>query len=335
MCTPNKRPTLAAARRQRGDRPAVRIGRYAPSPTGGLHLGNLLAAFVADAWTRRGGEPARVKLRIEDLDTARCRPENTAAVLAELEAMGLPYEVGPHAPDAGAPYIQSQSGSRYRDALAALREKGRLFACECTRKELAVASAPHAGEDGPPYPGTCRDKGLPFNDPSKPVAWRFLPHDEDIAFVDAFCGPVEDNVLTTTGAFVVKRKDDVVAYHLAVVVDDAHQGVNEVVRGRDLLTSTARQIALQRALDLPTPAYAHGPLLVDETGDRLAKRRGDQTLSAMLQRHSPERIWGRIGAAFGLCEVGQECALEDLRVQTSRETFQPAQLRLPPDADFE
>lgn len=277
-----------------------------------------------------------VKLRIEDLDTARCRPENTAKVIAELNAMGLPYEVGPHAPDAGAPYVQSQSTSRYFAALEKLRDDGRLFACECTRKELAaIASAPHAGEDGPPYPGTCKDKNLPFDDPSKPVAWRFVPDDEETTFVDAFCGEVRENVSTSTGAFVVKRKDDVVAYHLAVVVDDAHHGVNEVVRGRDLLTSTARQMALQRALGLSTPAYAHGSLLVDAAGERLAKRRGDQCVSAMLERHSPARIWGRLGAALGLCEVGQTASLEQLRVQTSRETFRSGQLRLPPDPDFE
>ena len=209
-----------------------------------------------------------------------------------------------------------------------LREGGHLYACKCTRKELrAIASAPHEGEDGPAYPGTCRDLGLPFDDEDQQVAWRFRVPEGEVGFLDWLRGPQRQDVATQVGDFVVRRKDDVVAYHLAVVVDDAYQGVTEVVRGRDLLSSTARQILLLQALQLPLPGYAHVPLLLDAHGHRLSKRRGDQTLRAWLdQGIEVEVILGWIGAALGLCRDGDALDAPALAAIMAPETLRGSDL---------
>jgi len=177
----------------------------------------------------------------------------------------------------------------------------------------AIASAPHEGEEGPPYPGTCRHLSLPFHDEELLVAWRFLVSEQKIGFLDWLQGPQRQNVKELVGDFVVRRKDGVVAYHLAVVVDDAYQGVTEVVRGRDLMSSSARQILLCRALGFQPPRYAHVPLLVDEQGRRLSKRRGDATLRSWLSKGVPSTvILGWVGACAGLCRDGDELDAQQL-----------------------
>jgi glutamyl-queuosine tRNA(Asp) synthetase len=270
------------------------VGRYAPSPTGDLHLGNALAAVVAWARARRAGGACR--LRMEDLDLPRVVPGAAARIEADLATLGLAFD--------GPTLVQSQHVARYRAALADLRARGLLYACKCSRKELA--SAPHVGEEGPAYPGTCRALALPFDDPQLPVAWRFRVEPGEVVVEDALQGRFTQDVQREVGDFVVMRKDGVIPYQLAVVVDDLHQGVTEVVRGRDLLSSAPRQVLLFRALARDgqrTPTFAHTPLWVDERGERLSKRRGDEPtlLRALFDRgESGPQVLGRIARALGI-----------------------------------
>jgi glutamyl-Q tRNA(Asp) synthetase len=241
------------------------VGRYAPSPSGPLHVGNGFAAFVA---RQRASERRGIcKLRIEDLDTPRVAPGATAAIIDDLAWLGLRFD--------GEVLIQSQHVHRYLVALSQLRADGLLYACACSRKELA--SAPHAGEEGPRYVGTCRDRGLPFDDPQLPVAWRWrLPHRE-VTIDDMWQGRFTQH-LTDAGDPVLRRKDGLIAYQLAVVVDDAYQGVTEVVRAIDLLPESPRQVALHEALGFVAPRFAHLPMVVGANGQRISKRDGSTPL---------------------------------------------------------
>jgi glutamyl-queuosine tRNA(Asp) synthetase len=278
------------------------VGRYAPSPTGDLHLGNALAAVCAWARARRAG--GRCLLRIEDLDTKRLVAGATERMLDDLFGLGLAFD--------GVPLVQSQHLERYHDALARLRDRGLVYACRCSRQDLLrAASAPHEGEEGPPYPGTCRDQGLPFDDPVLPVAWRFRVDDALgptlVTVEDALQGRFTQDVAAAVGDFVVKRKDGLIAYQLAVVVDDMLQGVSEVVRGRDLLSSAPRQVLLFRALGAVPPRFAHVPLWVDAEGQRVSKRSGAslQILRSLYGTGvTPAQALARIGAALGVCPAG-------------------------------
>ncbi|MFZ5492696.1 MAG: tRNA glutamyl-Q(34) synthetase GluQRS [Pseudomonadota bacterium] len=232
-------------------------GRFAPTPSGELHLGSLLAAVGSYLSARRAG--GRWLLRIDDLDPPRVVPGAAAAILRSLEAHGLPWD--------GEVLWQSRRTDAYRAALDQLRRAGRVYPCACTRRELAAAA--RAGVDGPVYRGTCR-AGLPPGHDAR--AWRLRVPDADIGFHDAVQGDVCQNLAREVGDFVLQRADGLLAYQLATVVDDAFQGVTEVARGVDLLTSTPRQIHLQHCLGLPQPGYAHLPLLVDRAGLKLGKQ---------------------------------------------------------------
>jgi glutamyl-Q tRNA(Asp) synthetase len=227
------------------------VGRFAPSPTGPLHLGSLLAATGSYLDARTQG--ARWLVRIEDLDTARVVPGCADEHLRVLEAFGFEWD--------GEILRQSTRREAYRATLAGLESAGRIFQCSCSRKELAAA-----GEQSHGYPGTCR------HGPTRPgsTARRFRVSDRPIHFDDLFQGP-RDFDLTTCGDFVVERRDGIASYQLAVVVDDAFQGVTRVVRGADLLDSTPWQLDLQTALSLPQPIYGHLPLVVEPDGAKLSK----------------------------------------------------------------
>jgi glutamyl-tRNA synthetase len=216
-------------------------------------------------------------LRIEDLDRPRMRPGATARMLADLRWLGLEWDEGPDVGGIYGPYAQSARQAIYDAALARLRARGLLYPCYCTRAELAqIASAPH-GDEGPLYPGTCRNLS-PRERHAREAsgrlpAWRFHTPKTPISFVDRIAGPVTESVAASVGDFVVRRSDGIVAYQLAVVVDDALMGITQVVRGADLLPSTARQLALYTALDyMPPREYAHVPLALDAAGQRMAKR---------------------------------------------------------------
>ena len=248
-------------------RPAYR-GRFAPSPTGPLHFGSLIAALGSCLEARvRGGEWL---VRIDDVDLPRCRPGADWQILATLEACGFIWD--------GAVLRQTQRSAHYQAALDQIKMDGIVFPCACTRKELADSAV--AADGAQRYPGTCRH-GVPGGKAA--LAWRLATADESIGFDDAIQGRVTQNLAQDVGDFVLLRADGIFAYQLAVVVDDAGQGITHVVRGADLLASTLRQIYLQRCLGLPTPAYAHLPMVVNPAGEKLSK----QTLAAPIDPARP------------------------------------------------
>ncbi len=236
------------------------VGRFAPSPTGPLHLGSLVAAVGSFALARRAG--GRWHLRIEDLDAPRVVPGMAEDLLATLEALGFAWD--------GEVVYQSRRHGAYRAALETLLVGGHAYPCGCSRAEVArAASAPHPGDEGPIYPGSCRG-GIAPERPTRAVRVRVPP--APVAFVDGVFGPLSRDLEATSGDFVVQRADGLFAYQLAVVVDDAEAGVTQVVRGADLLGSTPRQIHLQRLLGMPTPGYTHLPLVTGPNGAKLSKR---------------------------------------------------------------
>jgi glutamyl-tRNA synthetase len=275
---------------------ATHRGRFAPSPTGRLHLGNAWAAVLGWLWARsQGGE---FLLRVEDLDTVRSRAELTEALLADLAWLGLEFD--------GAPVLQSRRLDLYRTAFERLRRAGRVYPCFCTRSEIARAvSAPHGpADEGPRYPGTClalSPEQIDERARTRPPAWRFRPREGVTEVHDVLHGTFVQDVAREVGDFVVLRNDGVPSYQLAVVVDDAETGITHVLRGDDLLGSTPRQIQLCEALNLPVPVYAHVPLLLGPDGKRLAKRAGTPSLAELRERGiAPERLVGLLAAWAGL-----------------------------------
>jgi len=313
---------------------ATPTGRFAPSPTGPLHLGSLVAALGSWLFARAKG--GRWLVRMEDLDTPRVVPGAADDILRTLERFGLTWD--------GEVVHQSTRLSHYEAALEDLLRRKEVYACACSRSDIArAASAPVAGEDdgdegpsnarraaadagaggaaprGSIYPGTCRS-GLA---PGKAArAYRFRTAGCRISFEEVLRGPLFEDVEKTVGDFVVRRADGPYAYQLAVVVDDAAQGVTEVVRGSDLLGSTARQIALQRALCLPTPAYAHLPLVLGADGRKLGKRDGALPLETL----GDARVRGALAFALGV--LGQEPAAGSPRemLESARRRFDPGRV---------
>lgn len=248
-------------------------GRIAPSPTGYLHLGHARTFLIAAERARQSG--GTLIFRNEDLDPDRCRAEFRSAMFEDLRWLGISWSEGPDCGGAYAPYSQSQRREFYFAAWKQLRDRGLIYPCTCSRKDLAVsASAPNDLDDEPIYPGNCRERNdaRAFEKPSG-VNWRFrVPDGEQIRFDDLHLGPQHYAAGTDFGDFVVWRRDDVPAYQLAVVGDDDAMRISEVVRGADLLKSTARQLLLYRALGLEAPEFYHCDLVRDKTGTRLAKR---------------------------------------------------------------
>ncbi len=264
-------------------------GRFAPSPTGLLHLGNARSALLG--WLHAQANGGEFALRIEDLDRDRCRPEFIDAIYRDLEWLGLTWD--------GPVHRQSERGDVYREALGMLEAKGLTFFCTCSRADLARASsAPHEGEDGPIYPGTCRHG---VTQPGRPASVRFRAHGGATSFVDLVHGPYTQDVAQAVGDFVVRRADGIAAYQLAVVVDDAASGITHVLRGDDLLSSTPRQLQLLEALEQPAPRYGHVPLLLGADGVRLAKRQGAVTVAHHRESaRGPQRLLGLLARWSGL-----------------------------------
>lgn len=292
-------------------------GRYAPSPTGALHLGNLRTALLAWLFARHAS--GQFVLRIEDLDLPRTRSGAASCMLADLRWLGLDWDEGPEVGGHHGPYFQSARQAIYDAALAQLRAAGLVYPCYCTRAELArLASAPQAGDDGPRYPGTCRDltaaQRRAHETAGRRPALRFRAPDAPIRFRDTLHGEREELVGATVGDFLVRRSDGIVAYQLAVVVDDALMGITQVVRGDDLLPSTARQLALYAALDYAPPReYAHVPLLLDAAGTRMAKRDNALGLDPLRERGArPEDVLGMLAASCGLWPSSQPAWLDEL-----------------------
>ena len=273
--------------------PSPYRGRLAPSPTGHLHLGHAKTFWTAQERSHANG--GTLILRNEDLDSARCKPEFVTAMLEDLRWFGFEWREGPDCGGPFAPYNQSERFTHYRAALENLCAGGLIYPCTCSRKDIAAATrAPHDTDDDEPlYPGTCRPVvNSVLRVPHSAFNWRFrVPDGETISFVDGHFGPQQFVAGKDFGDFVVWRHDDIPSYQLAVVADDAAMQITEVVRGADLLKSTARQLLLYRALELTPPAFFHCPLMTDDAGVRLAKRHDALSLRSLRQNGaSPETL---------------------------------------------
>lgn len=293
-------------------------GRFAPSPTGPLHLGNLRTALLAWLFARSAG--ARFLVRVEDLDRSRVRPGVEEAQLADLRSIGLDWD-GP---------IVRQSGrtALYEEAIARLDADGVLYPCYCTRAEIrAAVSAPHGIPAADRYPGTCRDLTMAEHAEREatgghPPALRLQAEGTLVSFEDRLLGRHEEEV----DDFVVRRNDGAPSYQLAVVVDDAAQGIGEVVRGADLIDSTPRQLLLARLLGLRAPRHAHVPLVLGPDGRRLAKRHGAVTLSERgAKDEGPEEVLAWMALSLGMDEPGEKPTLASMLAR-----FDPARLPLEP-----
>ncbi len=282
------------------------VGRFAPSPTGRMHAGNVFAALCA--WLVAKSQGGEVVLRVEDLDRERSKPGFVDAVQRDFERLGLIWDRGP--------YFQHDRDEAYQAALDQLDARGLLYPCYCTRADLHAASAPHRGEK-PVYPGTCRGlspaERAARRDAGRKPATRLRVPDETVAFHDLVQGDYAQDLARECGDFLVRRSDGAFAYQLAVVVDDAAQGVTSVVRGVDLLCSTPQQIHLQRLLGLPEPSYAHVPLVVAEAGRRLSKRDRDAALDELIARFgTPEAVVGHLAGITGLAPTCEPASPEQL-----------------------
>ncbi|MDC0713703.1 tRNA glutamyl-Q(34) synthetase GluQRS [Stigmatella sp. ncwal1] len=275
-------------------------GRFAPSPTGRLHLGNARSALLG--WLQARAASGRFLLRVEDLDRSRCRPEYVDELMRDLEWLGLGWDEPP--------LFQSERDSVYRAALEQLEREDLVYPCFCTRAEIArAASAPHGlSDEGPRYPGTCARLSLAERTErarTRPPAYRFRAQPGEVHFEDGLQGTYAQDVSAAVGDFVVRRNDGVASYQLAVVVDDAATRITHVLRGDDLLSSTPRQLQLYTALGLSAPRFFHVPLVLGEDGKRLAKREGAFALAELRQRGlAAEPVLGLLAAWSGLGDGG-------------------------------
>ena len=280
-------------------------GRFAPTPSGRLHLGNILCAMLAYLSVRsRGG---RFLLRIEDVDVPRCPRRLAQQCIDDLQWLGFTWDEPPA--------YQSGRTEIYRGALEKLQSAGHVYPCFCTRAQLMSLAAPNLGDTQVVYQRTCAHltpEEIAERAKTRAPAMRLRVPEEEIAFDDGLFGHVSEHLARDCGDFILQRSDGLYGYQLAVVVDDALQGVTEVVRGRDILSATPRQIYLQRLLGYPQPDYVHIPLLMDTQGRRLAKRDRDLDLTALAQRFTPEEILGFLAASAGIIDEPRPLTLEQL-----------------------
>ncbi len=287
-------------------------GRFAPTPSGRLHLGNLFCSLLA--WLSAKAKGGEILLRVEDLDRERSRSEYTGQAEQDLAFLGLTWDRGGSA--GGPEYFQANRSAYYEELLKRLWERGLLYPCFCSRAELHAANAPHASDGELVYSGRCR--GLSAAEiaelsKSRAPALRLCVPGETITFQDGHYGEISQNLERDCGDFILRRSDGVFAYQLAVVADDAAMEVTEVVRGRDLLSSTPRQIYLYRLLGFPVPEFFHTPLLLGPDGRRLSKRDRDISLDALREKGlSGEDIIGRLAFLAGLLDRPEPAAPQEL-----------------------
>ena len=287
-------------------------GRFAPSPTGRMHFGNIFAAVLS--WLSAHSRHGRWVLRIEDLDPQRSRYEYARQIEDDLAWLGIDADEGgtsdrgPHGP-----YSQSRRGEFYERTLRRLEELGLVYGCTCTRADIMATQAPHMSDGRVVYSGKCRPAACPpFGSSPGAGARRLYVPDRDITFTDGICGTQHVNRARHCGDFVLRRADGAWAYQLAVVADDAAMGITEVMRGRDLLLSAAQQIYLFGLLGLKAPEYVHIPLVCNAAGQRLSKRDSSESMQALRRRYTPQAILGRVGYCAGLLDSNEECSLCDL-----------------------
>ena len=278
------------------------VGRFAPSPSGRMHLGNAFSCLLA--WLSARAAGGRVILRHEDLDPARCRRDYADQIEDDLRWLGLDWDEG--GSQGGSQYYQSRRKEIYEQYLAALEEKGLVYPGCCTRAALHAASAPHAADGTPIYSGACRELSPRQRQERAALrrpALRAMVPAEMVCFRDGLQGQCSFQLQKECGDFILRRSDGVFAYQLAVVVDDGLMGVNQVVRGRDLLPSTPWQLWLQEQLGFPRPEYYHVPLLLAADGRRLSKRDGDMDLGAIRASGvSPQSLTGKLAFLAGITD---------------------------------
>ncbi len=297
-------------------------GRFAPTPSGRLHLGNVLCAMLAYLSARsRGG---RFLLRIEDVDIPRCPRRLAQLCIDDLARLGFTWD--------GPVVYQSERGDIYQEVLAKLAALGHTYPCFCTRAQLMSLAAPNLGDTQIVYAGTCArltpeeaaERAL-----KRAPATRLRVPDEDVSFTDGLFGTQRENLARDCGDFILRRSDGLYGYQLAVVADDMLQGVTEVVRGRDILSATPRQLYLQRLLGADAPEYVHIPLLMDAQGRRLAKRDRDLDLDALLSRFTPAELLGMLAFSAGLQDEPRPATLEELLPRFSWDKVRRDDMRLP------
>ena len=280
--------------------PNAVVGRFAPTPSGRMHLGNVFAAMLA--WLSVRSKGGALVLRMEDLDTQRTSTEFAETLRSDLTWLGLGWdeETPP----------QSQRGAVYDRYFATLRENNLLYPCYCTRSQLHSVNAPHLSDGTYVYPGTCRNLTAP--PPGRKPAWRVMVPDREYSFTDGVQGPYRENLRTGCGDFVVRRADGVYVYQLAVTVDDGEAGVTEVVRGTDLLSSAPRQMYLQELFGFTHPAYYHVPMLMAPDGRRLSKRDRDLDLGQLRKHISPQQLLGVLAGAAGIIDRPEAVSANEL-----------------------
>lgn len=275
------------------------VGRFAPTPSGRMHLGNVFAAMAA--WLSIRSQDGELVLRMEDLDIQRTSPEKAAVLREDLRWLGFDWdrETVP----------QSQRTKVYDEYFQQLKEQGLLYPCYCTRAQLHDVNAPHLSDGTYVYPGTCRNlTAVPYRIP----AWRLKVPQRQIRLTDRNMGEYCQELSTQCGDFVVRRSDGMYVYQLAVVVDDGEAGVTEVVRGVDLLPSAPRQMYLQELLGFENPQYGHVPLLIAPDGRRLSKRDQDMDLGYLRQHYTPQQLLGSLAFAAGLTDAPQAVSAREL-----------------------
>lgn len=278
-------------------------GRFAPSPTGRMHLGNVFSALLS--WLSARAQGGTWLLRIEDIDPQRSRHEYAEMLMDDLKWLGLEWD--------GKPCWQSQRGDIYARYLQQLTDAGLIYPCYCTRADILATQAPHESDGRVVYKGTCRN--LPPGARKGPAALRMKVPDEGrgiVTFTDGHYGTHTVDLTTQCGDFIVRRKDGAWAYQLAVVVDDALMGINEVVRGRDLLLSSPQQIYLAQQLGFTPPRFTHLPLLCNTAGQRLSKRDKSLDMGCLRQRFTPNQIIGLLAHAAGLQPTPDAVSVQSL-----------------------
>lgn len=289
-------------------------GRFAPTPSGRMHLGNLFCALVS--WLSARSQNGRYILRIEDLDPIRCYREFSELIEDDMRWLGLDWDEGGLA-DKGphSPYSQSARTDIYEQALEKLREKLYIYPCFCSRAELHAASAPHLSDGRVIYSGRCRSMSEAERAEAlkkRGGALRAAVPDETVYFIDLCQGEYSEYLPEQSGDFIIRRSDGVFAYQLAVVVDDALMGVTEVVRGRDLLDSAPKQILLHRALGYQPPAFGHHPLILADDGRRLSKRDMDTDMGFLRERFTAQELLGQLGFAAGFIDRAEPLTAAEL-----------------------
>ena len=298
------------------------VGRFAPSPSGRMHLGNVFAAVLA--WCSVRSQGGRMVLRMEDLDTQRTRPEYAQTLREDLRWLGLDWDLETQP--------QSLRTGVYDTYFERLKDMGLLYPCYCTRSQLHSVNAPHLSDGTYIYPGTCR--GLTQPPAGRAPGWRVTVPDREYGFQDLCQGEYTQNLSAECGDFLVRRSDGMYVYQLAVTVDDGEAGVTEVVRGMDLLSSAPRQMFLQDCFGFDHPTYAHVPLLVAPDGRRLSKRDRDMDLGYLRSVTSPENVIGILAHASGLLQRPEPISAAELASVFTWPMVQKDPIKIGQVADF-